>query len=132
MRDTLTADTLHAESQAALELGDDYAAEIIDLRAALLDELPAGFRIERTRADGVPAGRDPGLELGLIDEHYRPERLIGTVHRAVIGRQMIAWSNGRYLEVECAAAHCVMVRFAVLDAERFTTPVTTTRRGAPA
>ena len=125
MRDTPTAGALHAERQAALELGDDHAAEIIYLRAALLDELPAGFRIERTRADGVPAGRDPGLELGLIDEHYRPERLIGTVHRAVIGRQMIAWSNGRYLEVECAAAHCVMVRFAVLDAERFTTPTTT-------
>ena len=51
IRDTLTADTLHADKDtAALDLGDDHAAEIIDRQAALLDGLPAGFRIERTRA----------------------------------------------------------------------------------
>ncbi|HEV7805382.1 MAG TPA: hypothetical protein VGO80_06175 [Solirubrobacteraceae bacterium] len=132
MRDTLTAAALQADRDAALEVGDDRVAEVIDRQAVVLDELADGFRIDNTRADRVAAGRDPGLELGLIDERYRPERLIGTVHRAFIGRHMVAWSDGRFLDVESATAHCVMVRLAVLDAERFTTPTTTTSRGAPA
>ena len=131
VRDTVTAAALQADKDAAIAAGDNRAAEIIDRQIAALDGLPDGFRIDRTRGDVVTADRDPGLELSVIDERHRPDREIATAHRAFVGRHMIAWSGGRYLDVESATAHCVMVRLAVLDAERFTTP-TTTSQGAPA
>ena len=133
MRDTVTAATLQADKDVATAAGNETAAEIIDRQIAALNELPDGFRLERTRADLVAADRDPGLELSVIDARHRPDREVGTAHRAFIGRHMIAWSDGRYLDVESATAHCVMVRLAVLDAERFTTPTTaSTSRAAPA
>ena len=133
MQDTVTADALQADRDAATALGDEHAVAVVDREIALLDDLPDGFRIERTRADGVAAGCDPGLELRLIDARYRPQRLVGTAHRAFIGRHLLGWSDGpsagRYRDVQSATAHCVMVRLAVLDAERFSTPTT---EGAPA
>ena len=69
--------------------------------------------------------RPLGLGLGLIAQHQPAPSAHRHRHRAVIGRQMIAWSTGRYLEVECAAAHCVMRRRWMLSGTT-TTPVTTT------
>ena len=120
----------HAASRQgpAAALGDEHAVTVIDRQIALLDNLPDGSRIERTRADGVAAGCDPGLELRLIDARYRPQRLVDTAHRAFIGRHLLGWSDGpsagRYRDVQSATAHSVMVRLAVLDAEPFSTPTT--------
>ena len=134
LTDAVTGDTLQGDKDAASALGDEHAVAVVDRQIELLEDLPDGFEIERTRHDRVAAGRDPGLQLRLIDARYRPRRLIGTAHRAFIGRHVIAWSDGpaagRYQDVESAIAQCVMVRLAILDAERFTTPTTATTEGA--
>ena len=127
-QDTVTADTLQADKDAAAALGDEHAVTVIDRQIALLDNLPDG------PGSSVPArmasrpAATPALQLGLIDARYRPQRLVDTAHRAFIGRHLLGWSDGpsagRYRDVQSATAHSVMVRLAVLDAEPFSTPTT--------
>lgn len=116
MRDTLTPAALQSDHDDAVDADD---AAHVQRQLELLVELPNGLRIDRTRADRVPAGRDPGLELTVVDDRYRPPRLVASVARRLIGKQAVTWTPGQLCDPQSTAAFVVAVRFALLDAERF-------------
>lgn len=121
-RHELTVDFVLDETADALGYIDDQVwARRVEHRgsemAAALRELPEGFRIERVQGSVGP-GRDPGMELTLLDARRTYPEPIAKVARRRIGPQRISWTGGPQLrDAAQAAAFAVTLRLAVIDAE---------------
>lgn len=119
-RDVLTVDVLIEEHGAALEWIDDRAAldaadARFDAMKAALGMLPDGFVVERVM--GQAPGRPSGCELTLLDERFRPARLVGKVVRRVIGRQRVGWTGVQLADPVAARAFAAVLALAAADAE---------------
>lgn len=117
MFDILTQDALTLDAAASRVVEDERGVARVHAQMVLLQSLPDGFRIERTRAD-VSVPRDPGLELTLIDERDESWRVLGKVSRRLIGKQKITWTPAQLCDPDAAVAFAVALRFAAHDAER--------------
>lgn len=113
----LTQGVLTRDRERAAEHGDERGAARARSQMVALAELPAQFVIERTQM-AVEPSRDPGCELQVFDERFRPRRIIAKVARRRIGRQAVSWTPGQLLDPVQAEAMIVALRYAVTDAER--------------
>lgn len=113
----LRAGVLLLDREKAAAAGDERGAARARSQLVVMAELPDGFVIERTQYV-VELPRDPGCELQVFDERFRPRRIIGKVARRRIGRQAVTWTPGQLLDPVQAEAMIVALRYAVTDAER--------------
>lgn len=113
----LTQGVLLLDREKAAEAGDERGAARARSQMVLLADLPSEFVIERTQMVVEPS-RDPGCELQVFDERFRPRRIVGKVARRRIGRQAVTWTPGQLLDPVQAEAMIVALRYAVTDAER--------------
>lgn len=108
------------EAEALRDYVEVCRARVLSERD-LLNELPEGFVIERSRVSRS-GDRPIGFELTLFDARRRPRRKVASVARRYIGRPLVQWSSlmgpGSLVDPEAAVALAVALRLAAGNDER--------------